>query len=90
MDTPCSPQRSALRSAFALLVALAAVLALAAPAAAQDESAPADPGLTRLLRYPDIQGDTIAFVYAGDIWTVGADGGSARRLTSDPGQELFP
>ncbi|MGA7617108.1 MAG: PDZ domain-containing protein [Thermoanaerobaculia bacterium] len=46
--------------------------------------------LTRLLRYPDIHGDTIAFVYAGDIWVVGADGGTARRLTSHPGLELFP
>jgi tricorn protease len=32
----------------------------------------------------------IAFVYAGDIWTVAASGGTARRLTSHPGLELFP
>jgi tricorn protease len=46
--------------------------------------------LARLLRFPDIHGDLIAFVYAGDIWTVPARGGTARRLTSHPGLELFP
>jgi len=46
--------------------------------------------LTRLLRFPDIHGDLIAFVYAGDIWTVPVAGGTARRLTSHPGLELFP
>jgi tricorn protease len=46
--------------------------------------------LARLLRFPDIHGDMIAFVYAGDIWTVPASGGTARRLTSHPGIELFP
>jgi tricorn protease len=46
--------------------------------------------LARLLRFPDIHGDLIAFVYAGDIWTVPAQGGTARRLTSHPGLELFP
>jgi len=44
----------------------------------------------RLLRFPDINDDLIAFVYAGDIWTVDADGGEARRLTSHKGLELFP
>lgn len=44
----------------------------------------------RLLRFPDINGDLIAFVYAGDIWTVSSSGGEARRLTSHQGLELFP
>ena len=44
----------------------------------------------RLLRFPDINDGMIAFVYAGDIWTVDADGGDARRLTSHEGLELFP
>lgn len=44
----------------------------------------------RMLRYPDINGNLIAFVYAGDIWTVDAGGGSAKRVTSHPGIELFP
>ncbi len=44
----------------------------------------------RLLRFPDIRHDLVAFVYAGDIWTVSVNGGDARRLTSDEGLELFP
>ena len=45
----------------------------------------------RLLRHPHIMGDKVVFVYAGDIWTVSAQGGRARRLTSfTEGLELFP
>ncbi|HVP14508.1 MAG TPA: hypothetical protein VMS88_03125, partial [Terriglobales bacterium] len=44
----------------------------------------------RLLRQPDIQGNTIVFVYAGDLWTVARTGGVARRLTSHEGLERFP
>ena len=45
----------------------------------------------RLLRFPAIHGDTIAFGYAGDLYTVPAGGGLARRITSDPkGYEMFP
>jgi tricorn protease len=44
----------------------------------------------RLLRYPDINNNLIAFVYAGDLWTVNAAGGEARQLTSHEGIELFP
>ncbi|HAC73238.1 MAG TPA: acetyl-CoA synthetase, partial [Porphyromonadaceae bacterium] len=44
----------------------------------------------RMMRYPDINGNLVAFVYAGDIWTVQATGGEARRLTSHAGTELFP
>ena len=51
---------------------------------------PADAAGTRLLRYPDIAGNTIVFSYGGDLWTVGVDGGTARRLTSDEGTEIFP
>ena len=45
---------------------------------------------TRLLRFPDIHGDRVAFCYAGDVWTAPATGGTAARLTAHPGQELFP
>jgi tricorn protease len=45
---------------------------------------------TRLLRFPDIAGDRVAFCYAGDIWTAPVKGGNATRLTAHPGLELFP
>ena len=35
-----------------------------------------------LLRNPSLNQERIAFVYAGDIWTVSRGGGEARRLTS--------
>lgn len=45
---------------------------------------------TKLLRFPDIHGNRIVFVHAGDIWTVSDQGGRAIRLTAHPGLELFP
>ncbi len=44
---------------------------------------------TKLLRFPDIHGDRVAFTYGGDIWTAPATGGSAIRLTAHPGIEVF-
>ena len=44
----------------------------------------------RMLRFPDINGNLITFVYAGDIWSVNYGDGEAKRLTSHPGLELFP
>ena len=44
---------------------------------------------TKLLRFPDVWHDRIVFSYAGDLWTVGTRGGTATRLTSNPGLELF-
>jgi tricorn protease len=45
---------------------------------------------TKLLRFPDVHKGWITFVYAGDVYLVGADGGTAQRLTSHPGNELYP
>ncbi len=45
-------------------------------------SAPAWSAAPLLLRNPALSRDTIAFLYAGDIWTVAREGGEARRLTS--------
>jgi tricorn protease len=45
---------------------------------------------TRLLRFPAIHGDRIAFSYAGDLYAVSSKGGIARKLTSDVGYEIFP
>ncbi|MEP6635160.1 MAG: S41 family peptidase [Acidobacteriota bacterium] len=44
---------------------------------------------TKLLRFPDIYGDKVVFTYGGDLWTASASGGSAIRLTSHPGIEVF-
>ncbi|PYK56393.1 MAG: protease [Verrucomicrobia bacterium] len=48
------------------------------------------PDTTRLLRFPATNGTQIVFCYAGEIYTVGKDGGIARRLTSGPGYSSFP
>jgi len=64
------------------LLFLALALVAVAPAVGADD--------TRLLRFPDIHGQQIAFVYAGDIYTASAVGGVAQRLTSDKGLELYP
>jgi tricorn protease len=44
----------------------------------------------RMLRYPAVSADRIAFVYAGDVWVVPTSGGTAARLTSARGEESFP
>jgi tricorn protease len=44
----------------------------------------------RMLRYPAVSRTQIAFVYAGDIWTVPRAGGTAVRLSSPRGEESFP
>jgi tricorn protease len=43
----------------------------------------------RLLRFPDVRHDRVVFTYAGDLWTASTQGGTAVRLTSHPGMELF-
>ena len=43
----------------------------------------------RLLRFPAIHGNEIVFSYAGDLYTVAATGGVARKITSDVGYEMF-
>jgi len=44
----------------------------------------------RLMLFPDIHKDKVAFVYGGDLWLASSSGGAARRITSHPGRELFP
>jgi tricorn protease len=44
---------------------------------------------TKLLRFPDIYGDKVVFTYGGDLWTAPVTGGTATRLTTHPGIEVF-
>lgn len=43
----------------------------------------------RLLRFPAIHGNQIVFTYAGDLYSVPASGGVARKITNDIGYEMF-
>ncbi len=45
---------------------------------------------TKLLRFPATNGPAIVFSYAGQLYTVPAEGGTARRLTDGPGYAIFP
>lgn len=78
-----TPAFQAWRSPFyAILLALFAFLPLNA-----GTPPPTRPGY---YRFPAIHGDTIIFTAEGDLWTVSAKGGPARRLTSNPGEEVHP
>lgn len=44
----------------------------------------------RLLRFPTIHGNQVVFSYAGDLYTVSSDGGTARKITTHEGYEMFP
>jgi Uncharacterized protein related to the periplasmic component of the Tol biopolymer transport system len=70
-----------MRKILLTLVSLAATLPLLAA-----------PGLdeARLLRFPAVGGGKIVFCYAGDLYSVDMNGGTAVKLTSDVGYECFP
>ncbi|HVS66182.1 MAG TPA: PDZ domain-containing protein [Thermoanaerobaculia bacterium] len=74
------PRRRPLRRRGFLAILAAAALLPAVSASAQ----------TKLLRYPDVHGDTIVFVYGGDLYRASVEGGDAVRLTSHAGRELYP
>ena len=67
---------------------LGILLTLASSLAAQTPHR-GEAGETRLLRFPDLHGDRVAFTYAGDIWLAPVAGGTAVQLTTHPGVELF-
>src|ERR1700689_812145 len=58
-----------------------ALLLAALPAMADDAS---------LMRFPTLHGDQIVFESHGTLWSVDRTGGSAVRLTAEPGFELMP
>src|SRR5437867_10927980 len=83
-----------LSRAFALCCLIAASLVSITAVSAQDlfaagNPSPSGPDTTRLLRFPTTNGTQIVFCYAGELYTVGKDGGTARRLTSGPGYTSF-
>jgi tricorn protease len=45
---------------------------------------------SKLLRFPDVHGELVTFVHAGDIHLASTRGGTAQRLTSHAGAELYP
>ncbi|MEA2603258.1 MAG: tricorn protease [Acidobacteriota bacterium] len=51
-------------------------------------SAPLAAALTRLLRYPDLNGGSVVFTYADDLWIAPSAGGRATRLTHLAGKNL--
>ncbi|HEY4115677.1 MAG TPA: S41 family peptidase [Rhizomicrobium sp.] len=53
-------------------------------------SARADPTDRTLMRYPTLHGNTIVFEAHGNLWQVSRNGGTASRLTADPGYDLMP
>lgn len=61
---------------WALVLALSATEAIAATGA--------------LLHQPDISGERVVFVHAGDLWWAPVSGGPAVRLTIDDGEESMP
>ncbi len=75
---------AAVLAAVALATVAVAAVALPAPTVAQE----ALPSLYQPAVSPD--GSEIAFVHAGDIWTVPAAGGTARLLVSHEADEIAP
>ena len=67
---------------YRLLVFSSALLFFASAAQAQ--------GLEGYYRFPALSGHTVIFSAEGDLWTVGVQGGLARRLTTHAGEEARP
>jgi tricorn protease len=65
------------------LLALVLLLCLGGAGIAQTDT-------SLILRNPTVSRDLIAFVFAGDLWVVGREGGDARRLTTGTGTETTP
>jgi tricorn protease len=64
---------------------MSSVIALAFAASLHASTAQA--GTVGFYRFPALSASTIVFTAEGDLWTVGVEGGVARRLTAHHGQE---
>lgn len=67
---------------IALFITFCTLIASSLTAQSPDEA--------RVLRFPTTHGNTIVFSYAGDLYSVASAGGTARKLTTHEGMELFP
>jgi tricorn protease len=84
-----------MRASLLLVVLAALSFAMFVPANNAQNNPPTANGVNghaeaRLLRFPAIHGNQLVFTYAGDLYTVPATGGIARKLTSHDGFEMFP
>ena len=84
---PAVSARRALLLASVCLLLIVTALSAAPPARSVDDTSIPE---GRLLRFPTLSNDSIAFVYGGDLWTVPRAGGLARQLTTDAGLEWLP
>ncbi|HEX9729704.1 MAG TPA: S41 family peptidase [Gemmatimonadales bacterium] len=69
------------------LLIFALMFAFPSPSA---DAAAQQSGALGLYRYPALRGDVLVFAAEGDLWTVSADGGVARRLTTHAAEETNP
>ncbi len=70
------------RTRSIVILALFALSGFASLAGAQIDA--------RMLQHPDVSKTQIVFSYAGDLWVAPREGGTAHKLSSPTGQELFP
>jgi tricorn protease len=70
-----------------ICLSVASLALLASPLFPQPAPAP---GESRLMRFPATDGHQVVFSYADQLYTVGLEGGIARRLTDGPGYAVFP
>ncbi len=81
LDRLLNPHRTPKQRAVYLLASFVLLCQLGAGLASEKRP---------LMRFPDVHGNTIVFIYGEDIWSVSTEGGIATRLTIHDGEERFP
>ncbi|WCJ59263.1 PDZ domain-containing protein [Fontisphaera persica] len=87
MNSLLSPPVQAVALLFSALIG-----SLPGPSPLRAADSPAMPAAIHagLMRYADVSATQIVFVYGGDIWLAPKSGGVAVKLSSPPGEEMFP